>query len=66
MEASCTDWQRYLSQRFPTSKVLGAAVFLWGMITMATTACKNYAGIMVVRFFLGFLESTVAPAFTVL
>lgn len=33
---------------------------------MSTAGCHNYAGIMVNRFFLGFLESTVAPAFTVL
>lgn len=55
----------YLSQHYPTSRVLSAATFLWGAVVMSTAGCSNYAGIMVNRFFLGFLESTVAPAFTV-
>lgn len=33
---------------------------------MSTAGCKSYAGITVNRFFLGFIESVVAPAFTVL
>jgi MFS family permease len=57
--------KQYLSQRFSTSRVIAIAVFLWGVVLMATAGCTNYAGIVVQRFFLGFLESTVAPAFTV-
>jgi hypothetical protein len=56
---------KYLSQSFPTSRVISIAVFLWGAVLMATAGCTNYAGIVVQRFFLGFLESIVAPAFTV-
>jgi MFS family permease len=56
----------YLSQRFPTSRVISSAVFLWGIVLMSTAGCTSYAGIMINRFFLGFLESAVAPAFTVL
>ncbi len=56
----------YLSQHYPTSKVLSLATFLWGAVVMSTAGCSNYTGIMLNRFFLGFLESTVAPAFTVL
>ncbi|OQV07347.1 hypothetical protein CLAIMM_11797 [Cladophialophora immunda] len=55
----------YLSQHYPTSRVLSLATFLWGAVVMSTAGCSNYAGIMLNRFFLGFLESTVAPAFTV-
>lgn len=33
---------------------------------MSTAGCFNYAGIMLNRLFLGFLESAVAPSFTVL
>lgn len=55
----------YLSQHYPTSKVLSGAVCLWGGVLMTTAGCSTYAGIMLNRFFLGFLESTVAPAFTV-
>ncbi|KAI1626706.1 major facilitator superfamily domain-containing protein [Exophiala viscosa] len=56
----------YLSQHYPTSRVIAGATFLWAAVVMSTAGCHNYAGIMVNRFFLGFLESTVAPAFTVL
>ena len=56
----------YLSQRYSTSRVLSSATFLWGAVVMSTAGCNDYAGIMVNRFFLGFLESAVAPAFTVL
>ncbi|KAH8811007.1 major facilitator superfamily domain-containing protein [Xylogone sp. PMI_703] len=55
----------YLSQRFSTSRVLSSAVFLWGIVLLSTVGCYNYTGIMLNRFFLGFLESAVAPAFTV-
>ena len=56
----------FLSQRYSTSRVISIATFLWGAVLMSTAGCYNYAGIMLNRFFLGFLESTVAPAFTVL
>lgn len=56
----------FLAQHFSISSVISAATFLWGAVLMSTAGCSNYAGIMVNRFFLGFLESAVAPAFTVL
>lgn len=56
----------YLSQRYPSSRVISVAVFLWGAVVLSTAGCFSYTGIMLNRFFLGFLESTVAPAFTVL
>ena len=56
----------YLSQHYSSSRVISVAVFLWGAVVLSTAGCYNYAGIMINRFFLGFLESTVAPAFTVL
>lgn len=56
----------YLTQRYSTSRVLSAATFLWGAVVLSTAGCFTYAEIMVNRFFLGFLESAVAPAFTVL
>jgi MFS family permease len=55
----------YLSQKYPTSRVLGLATFFWAIVVMSTAACHNYPGIMLARFVLGVLESTVAPAFTV-
>lgn len=56
----------YLSQTYSTSRVLALATLFWGAVLMSTVGCYNYTGIMLNRFFLGFLESAVAPAFTVL
>jgi MFS family permease len=56
----------YLSQRYSTSRVISGAVFLWGAVLLSTAGVTNYAGMMLNRFFLGVLESAVAPAFTVL
>lgn len=56
----------FLSQHYSTSRVVSCATFLWGVVLMSTAGCFNYAGIMLNRFFLGFLESAVAPSFTVL
>lgn len=56
----------FLCQLYSTPRVVAAATFLWGGVLMTTAGCSNYAGIMLNRFFLGFLESAVAPAFTVL
>jgi MFS family permease len=56
----------FLSQHYSTSRVVACATFLWGVVLMSTAGCFSYAGIMLNRFFLGFLESAVAPSFTVL
>lgn len=56
----------YLTQHFSQSRVLSLATFLWGAVVMSMAGCKDYGGIMVARFILGFLESAVAPTFTVL
>lgn len=56
----------FLAQRYSISRVVASATFLWGGVLMSTAGCYNYAGIMVNRFMLGFLESAVAPSFTVL
>ncbi|KAM0451073.1 hypothetical protein ACHAPV_010201 [Trichoderma viride] len=56
----------FLSQHYSTSRVVACATFLWGVVLMSTAGCFNYAGIMLNRFFLGFLESAVAPSFTVM
>ncbi|KAL5356742.1 major facilitator superfamily domain-containing protein [Aspergillus floccosus] len=53
----------YLLQRFAPAKCLAASVFLWGVILFMHIVCKNWAGLMVVRFFLGMAEGIVTPAF---
>lgn len=52
----------FILQRISADLSTGATVTLWGMITMTHAATNNYSGILAVRFFLGFLESSVTPA----
>ncbi|PWN31309.1 MFS general substrate transporter [Meira miltonrushii] len=52
----------FVLQRVSADLSTGATVTLWGMITMTHAATHNYSGILAVRFFLGFLESSVTPA----
>lgn len=36
---------------------LPCAMILWGIISTCTAAAQNYAGLVVIRFFLGFVEA---------
>lgn len=36
---------------------LPTAMILWGIISTCTAACQSYAGLVVTRFFLGFVEA---------
>jgi hypothetical protein len=36
---------------------LPTCMIVWGMISAATAACTNAAGLLAVRFFLGFVEA---------
>lgn len=49
-------------QRFPTAKYIGVMVTLWGIIVATTSACSNWAGLVVTRVLLGVFESAVAPS----
>ncbi|KAJ9164655.1 MFS general substrate transporter [Coniochaeta hoffmannii] len=40
---------------------LPTCMIVWGMISAATAACKNAAGLLAVRFFLGFVEAAYFP-----
>jgi sugar phosphate permease len=55
-----------MAQKFRTGRVCGVLVTLWGACEICTVACNSFAGILVQRFFLGVLESGVAPTFLVL
>ncbi|KAJ9645412.1 hypothetical protein H2204_000991 [Knufia peltigerae] len=56
----------YLIVRFPTGKYVSLMVFLWGVILMCHGACKNFAGLMALRFFLGVGEACLAPGFALI
>ncbi|KAE8355945.1 MFS general substrate transporter [Aspergillus coremiiformis] len=40
---------------------LPTAMIMWGIISTSTAAAQNYAGLIVIRFFLGFVEAAYFP-----
>ncbi|OCF73173.1 hypothetical protein I204_06403 [Kwoniella mangroviensis CBS 8886] len=44
-------------QKVPLGKFLGILVIIWGTIVCMHAVCKNFGGLMAVRFLLGFFES---------
>lgn len=44
------------------SKFMSVLLFVWGGILMCMAACKNFGGLMAVRFFLGIVEAAIQPA----
>ncbi|KAJ6629145.1 MFS general substrate transporter [Mycena sp. CBHHK59/15] len=55
-----------LIQRLPVGKYLGVCISAWGLVLALTAACKNFAGLVVVRTLLGVLETVCQPAFVFL
>lgn len=53
-------------QRFPTAKYIGIMVCLWGVVLATTSACHDWAGLVVTRVLLGVFESAVAPSLIVI
>lgn len=51
-----------LIQLFPLAKYVSVNVTLWGAVLACMAACKNYAGLLACRFFLGVLEAAIVPA----
>lgn len=47
-------------------KYLGFSIVCWGTVLACTAACKNFAGLVVVRVLLGLFESACQPAFVLL
>ncbi|GAW25924.1 putative MFS general substrate transporter [Rosellinia necatrix] len=53
----------YALQRLPLGKFIGGTILVWGLLTITTPACTNFAGIAANRFLLGVSESAVNPGF---
>ncbi|KAF4837641.1 putative transporter [Colletotrichum siamense] len=53
-------------QKLPVGKTVGTAVVAWGGCVMCLAAAQNAAGLMVLRFLMGVLESPLFPAVTIL
>lgn len=52
-------------QLFPLAKYASVNVIIWGGILACLAACKNYAGLLACRFFLGVAEAAIVPAWVV-
>ncbi|KAI8314483.1 hypothetical protein K4K61_004718 [Colletotrichum sp. SAR11_59] len=52
-----------LIARLPVAKYMTANTFFWGAVVAVTAACRNYGGLLTVRFLLGVAEATITPAF---
>ncbi|KAH8665598.1 major facilitator superfamily domain-containing protein [Ilyonectria robusta] len=59
-------WSK-LVHRWPghAGKFISGAVCVWSIIVLLTPLCFNFSGIMVVRFFLGFMESIIGAVFVI-
>lgn len=48
-------------QRWPIERVAGVIIAIWGITLMSAAGVSNYQGIYAQRFFLGLVESGIAP-----
>ncbi|ORY22195.1 major facilitator superfamily domain-containing protein, partial [Naematelia encephala] len=51
-------------QKLPLAKVTSFNIIAWGAMLCLMSVGKNFAGLMAIRFFLGFFESSITPALT--
>lgn len=56
----------FLLSRLPITLYVGVTVVIWGGVNMCMGSIHNFKGLAVTRFFLGFSEGTVSPAFIIL
>jgi MFS family permease len=56
----------YMMQRLPLGKLVGAIVFVWGIIIALTSLGKNFTQLAGLRFLLGLFEACVNPNFMLL
>lgn len=52
--------------RLPITTFVGVTIIIWGGCEMCLGASQNFAGLGAARFFLGFAEGTVSPAFIII
>ncbi|KAH7149216.1 major facilitator superfamily domain-containing protein [Dactylonectria estremocensis] len=56
----------YILSRFHITIFVGATIVAWGAVEMSIGAAHNFHGIAAARFFLGFAEAAVSPAFVII
>lgn len=55
-----------LAQRYSLEKVASGLVTVWGLCLILTPICTTWEGLMIQRFFLGFLEAGISPMFMII
>ncbi|CAG8224764.1 unnamed protein product [Penicillium salamii] len=55
-----------LMVKFPLGKYLSTVFILWSLVLACHAATTNFAGLMVVRFFLGCTEASLSPGFSLI
>ncbi|KAF9869749.1 major facilitator superfamily transporter [Colletotrichum karsti] len=56
----------YLMGRLPITLFVGVTIILWGAVEMCLGATHDFRGLAAARFFLGFAEGAVSPAFIII
>ncbi|KXH35200.1 hypothetical protein CSIM01_11154 [Colletotrichum simmondsii] len=56
----------YLMGRLPITLFVGVTIIAWGAVEMTLGATHNFSGLAAARFFLGFAEGAVSPAFIII
>lgn len=54
----------FIIQKFPLSKVLFVIIIVWSILIFLICSAYNYAGLLVLRFFLGLTEASAIPLLT--
>ena len=52
----------FILVKFPTGKVIGSAIFLWGTSLAIMSACTTFPALLGMRFVLGSFEAMIAPS----
>ncbi|PWY86784.1 allantoate permease, partial [Aspergillus heteromorphus CBS 117.55] len=56
----------YLVQRLPSAKYLSSCSLGWSCMALLIPACKNWSGLMALRFFMGCLEAIIVPSISLI
>lgn len=57
--------QNLALQRFPVGKWMSINIFVWAIALASHAACKNFAGLLVVRLLLGVCEGSITAGFLI-
>uniref|UniRef100_A0A8H7XZ67 MFS general substrate transporter n=1 Tax=Psilocybe cubensis TaxID=181762 RepID=A0A8H7XZ67_PSICU len=57
--------QNLCLQRFPVGRWMSFNIFVWGVVLCSHAACKNFAGLFVVRLILGMCEGSITAGFMI-